>query len=249
MTTGITIRLGNPFSLIATAVSRPFKALGAWAFKGTFEGPRGLRRAEVWLAGPAISLRRRKVLFWTGVLISTLGVSGIAPLIFIAMMIGLDMTVSVPESFIGFMLTMKTSVVTSVCLMGIPFMKWVHYLNDSSAGPIMSIPCRREMPALRHDARDDPRRLADLEKVLSAPKMGSKSFMERLRRELGDADARALMLVLAFPEHADTLRGGELDELMTRVAGVDFSAPNSDVAKHSREVALQSNGAPVILVT
>ena len=74
---------------------------------------------------------------------------------------------------------------------------------------------------MRASLMDFPQRLFALNLILSALSGCTRTpdeFMGLVRRELGEADARSLVLMLALPDEVDAPRGGEAEELLARVA-------------------------------
>ena len=85
---------------------------------------------------------------------------------------------------------------------------------------------------------DDVRRLM-LNVLLSGD--AAEETLERVRLELGDADYRALTMLVSFPDHADAPKGGEAQELLARVA--DLLQPVSNESTNSVQVAFRSKTA------
>lgn len=106
---------------------------------------------------------------------------------------------------------------------------WFSSRRKKTNGPFRINAGFRGVDALRVALEKDPARLAGFDAVVYALKSGEPEIvMERVKAELGIQDARALMLVFAFPDEADAPRGGEADELLSRVAEVinDTSSPS-----------------------
>ena len=103
-------------------------------------------------------------------------------------------------------------------------MKWMEFLRQSFMGPFVSMPYGVRLPPMRRELK------------AALLRMNFKDFMDRVRRDLGDTDARALMLLLAFPDHLESPRGGELEELMARVADLDFTKTSDTSSSVAPEV-------------
>ena len=90
------------------------------------------------------------------------------------------------------------------------------YLSRITRGPLSDM---YHLPGLRERPDFPMSRFSSAvrERIHSTMMGGSvEYFLDGVRRDLGEADARAVMLALVLPDDPEALRGGQRDELMAR---------------------------------
>lgn len=247
-------RLSFPGSLALKKVLHSLDAFLGWA-ESPFANARGRRVADAWLQRSKKMRRFMRITNHDAVQPIVMLIPYIAPTAFVfgvaRAFSNLNLEYGTWKYIIGFMPFASVAIFGTIMMASI-ISKYAHTLHKQSECPLhrdfypKGLVPLREFPgetALRVVYAGDPERLRVLDDVvhafaqelptgafrmLTCSQNHAEHVMERVRAELGEEDARGLMLLLAFPDEADALRGGEADELLSRVAEVinDTSSPS-----------------------
>lgn len=185
------------------------------------------QRVEGWISRSPAAFARRRIflsrMIRNSLLLHVLSF-GFALLGVIGLIAGLEMTAGDSANLISL------KVMGGVTLL--PWAWWAAlsrirllkgHLSTSIGGPLKNANDLPSVVTLRASLADSPQLMLSLDLILSALSGGRTSrtpdeFVSLVRRELGEADARGLVLMLAMPNAVDAPRGGEAQELLSRVA-------------------------------
>ena len=109
--------------------------------------------------------------------------------------------------------------VTLICASVFASVKWMFFLQESADGPLSNPHAFLRIQDISTFM------VGRSQKTMLGPTLSfladdSHAFMSHVRRQLGDADAQAFVLMMALPDEPDAPRAGDAEELVSRVAEV-----------------------------